>query len=80
MASDPKPIIPSDHTEDRMKARTISLNQLVVAIRKPTRRMAGNTHYTERLERDYPNGRILSVVIEEQPLCIRVVTTYWVGE
>jgi len=60
-----------------MRSRGIHLNQLTGAIRKPTHRNAGNTQYTEIVERDFPGGKYLAVVIEEQSSVIRVVTTYW---
>ena len=77
MSATKKSIEISKHALERMKARQVSLNQLTGAIRKPTRRMAGNSPYTELIERDFPNGKVLAVVIEERPTIIRVVTTYW---
>ena len=75
-----KPLEISDHASKRMLQRGISNNQAAGAVRSPTRILAGNTDYTKRFERDFPDGRILVVIAEECPDFLKLVTTYWFGE
>jgi hypothetical protein len=67
----------STHASERMLQRGISHNQVAGAIRCPTRKLAGNTDYTIRFERDFPDGRYLVVIAEECDSTFKVVTTYW---
>jgi len=60
-----------------MAARGISRNQVVNTIRQPATREAGNTEYTQRLERDFHPNRRLVAIVEELPDRIKVVTAYW---
>ena len=75
-----KPIEFSEHASKRMLQRGLSINQVTGAVRCPTRVIAGNTDYTKRFERDFPNGRFLVVIAEECDDCLKVVTAYWPDE
>jgi hypothetical protein len=76
---DVKPLDISAHASERMLRRGITHNQVAGAIRCPTRTLAGNTDYTIRFERDFPDGRYLVVIAEECKSTYKVVTTYWAG-
>ena len=67
----------STHASERMLQRGISHNQAAGVIRCPSRKLAGNTDYTIRFERDFPDGRYLVVIAEECADSYKLVTTYW---
>jgi hypothetical protein len=73
----PAKIVVTTHAAERMKARNISLNQLTGAIRSPTVREPGNSAYSEKLTRLFPDGRKLVAVVEADDTEIKVITTYW---
>lgn len=76
-SSQPKEIEFTIHVDERMAARGISRNQVVNTVRQPGTREAGNTEYTQRIERDFHPNRRLVVIIEELADRIKVVTAYW---
>ncbi|HVA50181.1 MAG TPA: DUF4258 domain-containing protein [Pirellulales bacterium] len=77
MAASQKQIEFTAHADAQMAARAVSRNQVANTIRQPTTKKAGNTQYTQRLERDFPPNRRLVVIVEELGDKIKVVTTYW---
>ncbi len=77
MASPRKEIEFTEHADEQMAARGISRNQVANTIRQPGTQKAGNTVYTQRLEREFPPNRSLVVIVEELGDRFKVVTTYW---
>jgi hypothetical protein len=72
-----KPIEFTLHADEMMAARGISRNQVVNTIRQPGIRKAGNTSFTQRLEREFHPSRWLVVIVEELVDRFKVVITYW---
>jgi len=62
-----------------MLQRRISHEQVIGVLTNPNRTLAGNARYTKRIERDFPNGKTLVVIVEESDTHFNLVTTFWAG-
>lgn len=76
MAED-EPIVFTEHARSRMIERDIFEDEVFAVVRTPSRIKPGNTKETERLEKDFPDGRMLVVIAERKTTEIRIVTVYW---
>jgi len=70
----PKPIIFTEHTEIRMRERSIPRAKVEAAIRDPDILMPGNEPDTIRAHKDFPDGDGIKVIYLDAPAYMLVIT------